>query len=176
MVYFRRVVKRRPATLTDEEWLQVVERGKRPRPDRLSDGGERYPAPDVYDLVLQVELDRLRYRLETLCMAMREPTVSRKGEGSSTSSASQGELLSQFSELWAFLSGTTYASGKPRQTGSLSLSLAADGVKVTLTDHTSGTYCTRVGNSLDGVFLQLEIGLADGTLTFLPSSFTKGKK
>jgi hypothetical protein len=176
MSYYRRVVKRRPASLTDEEWLLVVERGKLPRPTLVSVDDRYYPPVDVYDLVLARELEDLRWRTEQLCMAMQEPTVTRKGEGSSSSSAIRGELLSHFSELWAFLSGTTYASGKPRLTGSLSVSLASDGVKVTLTDPTSGTYCTRVGNSLDDVLMQLEIGLADATLKFLPSSFAKQKK
>jgi hypothetical protein len=176
MSYFRRVVKRRPASLTGEEWLLVIERGKQPRPMLESLDARYFPPVDVYDLVLARELEQLRWRTEQLCMAMQEPTVPKKGEGSFTSSASRGELLSQFSELWAFLSGTTYASGKQRLTGSLSVSLASEGVKVTLMDPTSGTYCTRVGNSLDDVLMQLELGLADATLKFLPSNFAKPKK
>lgn len=109
-------------------------------------------------------------------MAMLEPQVARSGNGSSCSSARMGELLSQFVELWEFLSGTTYATGKPRQTGHLSLRLVSDGVQVTLTDPTSATYSTRVAASLDDALLSLEVALKDGTLKWHASSFKpKGK-
>jgi len=176
MAYYRRVVKKRPASLTDAEWLQVVERGKLPRPAWTPVDDRPYPPPDVWDLVYSVQLDRLKWRAEALWMAMQEPQVRKKGVGSSTSSASQGELLQPFSELWEFLSGTTYASGTPRQTGRLSLCLDADGVKVTLTDPSSRSYCVRSAASLDDALLHLEVAMKEGSLKWLPSSFANGKK
>jgi hypothetical protein len=102
--------------------------------------------------------------------------VPKKGTPLSSSTASQGQLLSQFSELWEFLSGTTYASGKSRLTGHLSLRLDVEGCKVTLTDPSTHSYCTRVGQSLDDVLLLFEVGLSEGSLKWLPSSFGNGRK
>lgn len=176
MSYFKRVVKRRPASMTEDEWLQVVERGKLPRPDFRSIDDREYPPPDVTDLVMFAELDRLRWRLESLRLALQEPTVTRKGDRSSTSNVRIGELLSQFSTVWEFLTATSYGSGRKRQTGRLSLSLASDGLKVTLTDDTMGVYCTRVGETLEDALLTLELALKDGSLVWAPSSFAKAKK
>ena len=172
-MYDRPVGKKSTAFFEDPGWVEVSERGKLPRPDFRSRDGRPSPAPDVYDLVLARELSELRWRLGNLCMAMVEPTVSKRGSDLSSSAVSQGELLSQFSELWEFLSGSTYASGKPRLRGSLSLRLDADGVKVTLTDPSTRAYCTRSGKSLDDTLLALEVALKDGSLKWLPSSFKK---
>lgn len=175
-MYLRRVVKRRPACLTEDEWSRLlatrfVDRGY----FRDRDGGAHPPA-DVYDLVFAQELESLRWRLESLCMAMLEPEVRKKGSASSLSSAKMGELLQPFSQLWEFLSGSTYASGKPRQTGHLSLRLTSEGVQVTLTDPTSHSYCTRVAASLDDVLLAIEVALSENSLKWLPSSYGNGKK
>ena len=154
----------------------MIRRGKSPRPDcRSRDGGD-YPPADVSELVYDRAVNELYWRLRVLWMAMLEPQVARGANGSSSSVARIGELLSQFSELWEFLSGTTYATGKPRQTGHLSLRLVSDGVQVTLTDPTSATYSTRVAVSLDEALLSLEVALKDGTLKWHASSFKpKGK-
>ncbi len=176
MSYSKRVVKRRSACLTDEEWLSVVERGKLPRPDFRNRDGQANPPADVRDLVDLAVLDGLHWRLRILWMAMVEPNVAKKGSGTSSSSARVGELLAQFSELWEFLSGSTYASGKPRLTGHLSLRCEQEGVKVTLTDPSTHSYCTRTGESLDDVLLALEVALKEGSLKWLPSSFSSGKK
>ncbi len=100
---------------------------------------------------------------------MIEPSVNGAESASSTSSVRIGELLGQFSAIWDFLTARAYKSGKKRMTGRLSLSLAAEGLKVTLTDDTTGTYCVRVAESLDEALLALETGLADGSLKWLKS-------
>lgn len=175
-MYFRRVVKKRPASLTEEEWCKLLS-ARFVDPGYFQDrDGYASPPVDVDSLLKQRALNDLRWRLERLCMAMVEPSVSKKGTESSSSSAKMGGLLSQFSELWEFLSGTTYASGKKRQTGHLSLRLDAEGVKVTLTDPTSHSYCTRVAETLDDALLLFEVALKDGTLKWLPSSYGNGKK
>jgi len=176
MAYSRRVVKRRPASLTDEEWLQVSQRGKLPRPAWQADGDRDYPPPDVYDLVMWAELERLRWRLETLCMALQEPMAKGANGQSSTSNVRAGELLSQFSAIWEFLTATSFASGRKRQTGRLSLSLSADGIKVTLTDDTMGVYCTRAAETLDDALLALEVAFKDNSLTWHPSNYAKKGK
>ena len=176
MSYFRRVVKRRPASLTEEEWLQTFERGKLPRPYFRARDGRSCPPPDVYDLVYARELSQLKWRLEALCMAMQEPVVAKKGQGSSSSLARVGQLLLPYSALWEFLSGSTYASGKPRLTGHLSLRSDAEGLKVTLTDPSTHSYCVRTAETLDDALLALEVALEDGTLKWLPSSFNSSKK
>lgn len=176
MSYFKRVVKRRTACITEEEWQAMIAAGKLPRPESGIRDGRDYPPADVSDLVYQRMLSDLYWRVRVLWMAMLEPQVARSGNGSSCSSAKMGELLSQFVELWEFLSGTTYATGKPRLTGHLSLRLVSEGVQVTLTDPTSATYSTRVAASLDDALLSLEVALKDGTLKWHASSFDKRKK
>lgn len=174
--YHRRVVKRRPASLTDSEWSSLFELGKLPRPYfRVRDGGDHPPA-DVYDLVYARELNDLRWRLEVLCMALVRPNVAASGTPVSSSTLTRGALLIDFSELWGFLTDATYQDGTPRSTGQLSLKLSAGKLQVTLTDPTSSTYCCQSGSSLDDVFLALEIGLKDGSLPWRPSGFSKGKK
>jgi len=175
-MYVRRVVKRRTATLTDEEWLQVSSRGKLPRPDFVDRDGREAPAVDVYDLVMERELNSLLWRLESLRLSLQEPMVNGTPGASSTSSVKVGQLLSPFARIWEFLTLTTYASGKSRKPGRLSLSLGSDGLKVTLTDDTSGTYCLRVGETLDDALLALEVALEDGTLKWQKSDFAKGRK
>lgn len=175
-MYRRRVVKRRPASLTEEEWLTCIVRGKLPRPGLVARDGDVYPPPDVYDLVMARELDVLRWRLETLCMALTKPLTSQSQNGSSSSGASPGQLLAVFSELWEFLAGKAYSDGTPRQTGQLSLKLSSAGVQVTLTDPTSGTYCCQTAMTLDDVLLALEIGLKEGSLAWRLSGYGKTKR
>ncbi len=176
MSYYRRVVKRRPACLTDAEWLEVVERGKLPRPDFKARDGSDCPPVDVYDLVFEHDLRKLRWRLERLCMALVEPKIDDGAPALSTSSAKIGSLLMPFSGIWEFLTLSQYQSGKKRKTGRLSLSLASEGLKVTLTDDTSGTYACRTAETLDDALLALEVALGDGTLKWAKSSFNNGRK
>jgi len=176
MPYWRRVVKRRPASLTESEWLDMVERGKLPRLETPARPGRTWPAVDVSDLVFRRQLDDLSWRLEKLCMAMLRPTVSGPANGSLSSLASQGQLLRDFSELWEFLTGLTYQDGKPRQTGSISLKCFAGKIQVTLTDPSGGCYCCQSSASLDDAFLALEIGLKEGTLPWRPSGYAKEKR
>jgi len=175
-MYNRRVRKRRPASLTDAEWLEVIRRGKLPRQHfRDRDGGE-HPPPDVADLVLQRQLDDLVWRLEVLMCAMQRPSMSAGQNGSSLSGVTPGALLSNFSELWDFLTKPSYADGTGRSTGIMSLKCMSGKLQVTLTDPTSSIYCCQSGESLDDVLLALEIGLKEGSLPWRASGFSKGKK
>ncbi len=176
MSYHRRVVKRRPASLTVEEWLEVVERGKLPRPGLPGIPGQAYPPPDVRDLVDQEILRRLLWRVEEIKCQMLRPTTSTSASGSSGSAVSRCELLTPFSELWEFLTKASYSDGTPRATGQISLKLASGGIQVTLTDPTSATYCCQTASSLQDAFLALEIGLKDGSLGWRPSGYARETK
>ncbi len=176
MVYYRRVVKRRPASLTDAEWLQVVERGKLPRPALEVKDDFHYPPVDVHDMLLQAGLNDLRVRLGVLCMALSKPSVAGSTQDSSLSSLSPGQLLSSFSEIWEFLTKLSYQDGSPRHSGKVSLACSSAGLQVTLTDPSSNCYCCVTKNSLDDAFLALEVGLKEGTLAWRASSYTPGKR
>lgn len=176
MPYQRRVVKRRPASLTDEEWLSLSERGKEPRPYFMPRDGRQVPAVDVWAMLYEKELVSLRRRLEVLCMALLKPSVSHANNGSSSVTVNPGQLLAPFSELWEFLTKPKYADGTTRITGHLSLKCSAGKLQVTLTDQTSGSYCCLTGDSLDDVFLALEIGLKQNSLPWRASGYTKGRK
>jgi len=175
-MYNRRVMKRRPASLTEQEWLEVWNRGKLPREHFRDRDGRSSPPPDVTDLVLQRQVSDLRWRVEQLCMALAKPMAAGGQNGSSRCAAHPGELLKPFSELWEFLSKEAYSDGSKRMTGTISLKCTSSGISVTLTDPTSATYCCQSGDSLDDVFLALEIGLREGTLPWRPSGFAKAKK
>jgi len=99
------------------------------------------------------------------------------GNGSSTSSASPGQLLGPFSELWAFLTQNRWPDGKPRLTGRLSLSFSHGVLTLSAVDEESGQYATLSGATLDDLFLSFEAGLNDGTLPWRPSKYaSKGSR
>jgi len=175
-VYSRRVAKRRPASLNDAEWLEVTNRGKCPRPDFQDRDGRDLPPVDVYDLVVERQLRDLGWRLESLMCAMAKPSTLAQQNGSSSQGVTPGALLSNFSEVWDFLTKPTYLDGSVRTTGTMSLKYTSGKLQVTLTDPTSATYCCQSGESLDDVLLALEIGLKEGTLPWRASGFAKGKK
>ena len=175
-MYLRPVRKRRTAFFDDPSWVQVFERGKRPRPDYEVVNGQTYPPPDVYDLVLQAQLNDLLRRVEVLMCAMLRPKTSPSASGTSSSSVSQCELLAPFSELWEFLTKGSYGDGTSRQTGQMSVKLGSGGLQVTLTDPTSATYCCQTATCLQDAFLALEMGLKDGSLAWRPSGYAKEQK
>jgi len=175
-MYNRPVRKKRSAFFDDLSWVEVFERGKRPRPDAPRVDAHSYPPPDVYDLVLSVELTDLKRRLEVLCVALTKPNVESKAPVSSSSSLSPGQLLSGFAEIWEFLTKPTYRDGSQRHLGKVSLAVSSGGLQVTLTDVTSNSYCCVTAASLDDAFLALEVGLKDGNLPWRASSYDQGKK
>ncbi len=176
MSYQRRVVKRRPASLTQEEWLQVVERGKLPRPDFMPRDGNPPLLPDVRDLVLEAGLVDLKRRLGVLCVALQKPTPNGTSPGQSSVTVQQGKMLADFSSIWEFLTGTSFADGTSRYPGSLSLKLTSGSLQVTLTDPSTATYCCRSGRKLEDVLADLERAFLDNSLGWRPSGFAKPKK
>jgi hypothetical protein len=109
-------------------------------------------------------------------MTFQRPSTAAQANGSSSSSVQRGQLLQPFSELWDFLTMTSYGDGKPRQPGHLSLRVGFNGLQVTLTDPSSRAYCCMTQPTLDDAFLALEIGLKDGSLAWRPSNYSgKGR-
>lgn len=175
-MYSRPVRKKRTAFLDDLAWVKVFERGKAPRPGYEVVASQAFPPPDVYDLVFQVELSNLKWRVEDLMCAMLRPKTSTPANGQSASVASQCELLAPFSELWEFLVKASYSDGSLRATGQMSVKSVSGGLQVTLTDPTSATYCCLTATSLQDAFLALEIGLKEGSLAWRPSGYAREHK
>jgi hypothetical protein len=175
-MYFRPVRKKRTAFFDDPAWVEVFERGKRPRPGRTPSPGESHPAPDVSDLLFQRQLTDLRWRVEQLCMVLSKPSVPSGVPGTSSSSLSRGQLLDGFSEIWDFLTKPSYQDGSPRVPGKVSFGCSSGVLQVTLMDQSSNCYCCVAAASLDEAFLALEIGLKEGSLPWRQSTFSKSKR
>lgn len=95
MNYYRRVLKRRSACLTDQEWLAVIERGKLPRPDRLYTNAQ-IPGRVIVTRVLCWWCREYHHPDEVeKCMVLPRKTASVEGSQSSTSSALAAGPLKQ---------------------------------------------------------------------------------
>jgi hypothetical protein len=176
MSYYRRVVKRRSACMTDEEIATLAAKAREHALD-LAKANAVWKEPVLPTVILcwwcrqqhsPAEVDR--------CMAMQRPDVKSGQNGASSSSVRIGSLLSNFSEVWEFLTKSVYQDGKPRQTGSLSLRLASGGLQVTLTDPSSASFCTLTMESIDDALLAFEVGLKENSLPWRASNYSKPRK
>jgi len=175
MGYVRRVVKRRPASLTDEEWLDLLttpflSRGYLRERDGVDVGRaqirtvlcpwcrERHPPGEV-----------------KACMALPRKTATVASSGSSTSSALDAGPLTAFSELWGFLTLTSFPDGTKRRPGKISLSCESDLLGISLQDTETGQYAFLQGRNLNGLLEEVELRLDDGSLPWRPSKYTQGK-
>lgn len=172
----KRYVYRCPSCMTVAQCRHLTELGGKVRePFRDRDGGI-HPAVRVLDVLCWWCRERHSPDEVEKCMAMPRPVAAR-GEGSTSSStAKMPPWLSQFPELWEFLSRTSYADGTSRALGKISLGLVSDGIQVTLTDPSSSTYCSRHYPNLDDALLGFEIGLKEQSLTWRASGPPRGKK
>jgi hypothetical protein len=109
-------------------------------------------------------------------MAMQKPVIANGDVSTSSWTARMPPWLSQYPEIWEFLSKRSYKDGTPRQTGKVTLSLNSDGIQITLTDPSSSAYCSRSYPTLEDGLLALEVGLADSSLAWRASGPPKGKK
>lgn len=175
-MYSRPVRKRRIAFFDDPAWVQVSERGKLPRPPLLPVGSEQYPPPDVRDLVMARQLADLLWRVEALCVALTKPMANGKSSGASSCTVVPGRLLAEYSNIWEFLSATSWSDGTSRVPGSLSLKLTSGALQVTLTDPSTATYCCRSAPTLEDALLALEMAFLDDSLGWRQSGFAKPKK
>lgn len=109
-------------------------------------------------------------------MALPRKTVSAEGSGSSTSNALVAGPLSEYSELWAFVTQTAYPDGTKRRTGRLSLSCESGMLGLLLTDDETGQYAFLNGRDVTGLLTEADLRLGDGSLSFRPSRFNGRKK
>jgi hypothetical protein len=174
-MYFKRVVKRRSACMTDDEVYALqaaarehaLELAKTTSPDR---------PPATIGNVLCWWCRTMHSPGEVQsCMALPEKRAIAAVSGSSTSNALVAGLLTPFSELWAVLTAQAYPDGRKRLTGRLSLSCESSLLKVTVTDPETGLYGCLTGSSVDDLLLAIETGLADGTFPWRASSYDNGK-
>jgi hypothetical protein len=176
MSYYRRVVKRRPACLTDAEWENRAAAGRAFFPE----SGFKalgIPPPDLRRRVLCCWCREVHWADEVVsCMAVPEKRAATSGSTFSTSSVERGEMFKQFPELWAFLTAPLTASGAKRLPGKISLSLESTGFRMTLQDDHSGQYASFQAKSVDDCMLAHEVGLSDGSTPWRPSNFTKSKR
>jgi hypothetical protein len=109
-------------------------------------------------------------------MVLPRRTADAGNSGSCTSSALVAGPLSQYSELWAFLTSTTYPDGTLRRTGSLSLSCESGMLGLSLNDAETGQYAFLNGKDLEDLLTTAELRLTDGSLAWRPSRYArKGK-
>lgn len=176
MSYSRRVLKRRTATLTDEEWAKIVAAGRLPRPAfALTPPGESVAVKDRK--VLCWWCREVHFASEVLsCMALPMRRAANGSSTSSTSSVLVAGLLTQYSEIWEFLTATKYPDGKSRRTGRLSLSCESGGIRCSLMDDETGQYASQISPSLDDLLLSVEAALADGSLSWRESKYSKPGK
>lgn len=169
-------VIKRSASMSWVEAVYLTALGGKPRPDAWRDGAP-VPGRVVVDRVLCARC-RLYHHPDGVvqCMALEKPVVSCGEDSTSSSTVKMPAWLSQFPELWEFLSKPLYKDGAQRQLGKVSLCLVSGGVQITLTDPSSSTYCSRQYKSLEDGLLELEVGLDRGTLSWRASGPLRGKK
>ncbi len=109
-------------------------------------------------------------------MALERPKPVAENGSTSCLTATMPSWLSQFPELWEFLSKPSYKDGAPRQTGKITLQLCSEGIQMTLTDPSSSAYCCRRYKSLDDALVEIEVALESGMVTWRPSGPPRGKK
>jgi len=106
-------------------------------------------------------------------MALPRKVASAENSTSSTSSVLDAGLLSQYSELWAFLTAAVFEDGQKRRTGRLSLSCEQGLLGLLLNDEETGQYAFLNGRNLTNLIEEVELRLADGSLSWRPSRFSK---
>lgn len=109
-------------------------------------------------------------------MALVRPVVEQENGSTLCSTVKIPPWLSQFPELWEFLSKPSYKDGAARQLGKVSLQLVSTGVQMTLTDPSASAYCCRQARTLDDALLLFEVGLQEGSLAWRASGPPRGKK
>lgn len=177
MVYLRRVLKRRPASLTEEEWLRCWQA----RRSEASYGAASWiltPVSALPDVLCPSCRTYHQQGQEHVCMCPLPTQADRERlRLSSSAIATPGQLLSPFPELLAFLCKTSLEGGISRQPGKLSLVCESGMWKVTLNDETTGLYASLTGQGLDDLFLTIEERLERSEMPWRVSNFTpKGRR
>jgi len=111
------------------------------------------------------------------CMALPRKKAGQGTSTSSTSSALDAGLLTQFSEILAFLTATAFEDGSKRQTGKLALSFASGMWGLSLQDQETQQYAFLEGFKLDDLLLDVEIRLKEERMPWRASKWSpKGRK
>jgi len=105
------------------------------------------------------------------CMALPRKIARAEDSASSTSNVLDAGLLSQYSELWAFLTTTTYPDGTKRLPGKISLSCESGLLGLLLTDCDNDQYAFLSGRNPTTMLEEAELRLSDCSLSFKPSKY-----
>ncbi len=169
-------LNKRTASMSWEEAVYLTALGGKPRPDFARRDYPLLPAVRITRVLCCFCREYHSPDEVERCMAIPRPTVTANGDSSSSWTAKMPTWLSQFPELWEFLSKPFYSDGKPRQLGKISFGLNSSGLQMTLTDPSSSTYCSRNYPTMEDALLAFELGLSEGSLTWRKSSSLKGHK
>jgi len=110
------------------------------------------------------------------CMVLPRKSALANGSQSSTSRSLVAGPLSEYSELWAFLTSRMHPDGESRTTGCLSLSCDVDLLKMSLQDEETGQYACLTGTDLTTLLTEIELRLGDGSLAWRPSRYKRSRK
>lgn len=172
----KRGLNKCPACLTIAECQYLTSLGRKVREPFRDRDGRLCPGVVVRSVLCWWCRERHSPDEVEKCMAIERPAALKGGGSTSCSTAKMPPWLSQYPELWEFLSKPSYRDGTPRQLGKISLGWSSDGIQVTLTDPSSSGYCSRHYPSLDDALGALEIGLVDQSLSWRASGPPKGKR
>jgi hypothetical protein len=176
MSYYKRVVKRRSACMTDEEILSLRAAAKRWSAHFQARDGFTSSPVDVRTVLCPYCRERHQPAGVDACMALPRKSANADSSGTSTLKSLDAGPLSQYSELWAFLTAVTFPDGALRRTGRISLSCDKGMLGLLLTDDETSSYAFLNGTQVTELLEEAELRLADGTLSFRPSKWTKGKR
>jgi len=105
------------------------------------------------------------------CMALPRKVAGAGGSGSSMSNVLDAGLLTPYSELWDFLTATTFPDGTKRRPGKISLSCESGLLGLLLTDCENDQYAFLSGRSPTVLLEEAELRLSDGSLSFKASKY-----
>lgn len=171
MSYFRRVVKKRPATLTDSEWLSLRTKGGEVREHYTPRDGRDVRGPsDRVVLCWWCREHHLASEVDQ-CMALPRKTVATETSTSSTLSVSDAGPLKLFPELWAFLTSGVFEDGSKRLTGKMSWSCESGLLGLSLNDSETQQYAFLEGGNMAELLKEAEKRLAEGRMPWRPSKW-----
>jgi len=176
MVRRRSLLNKRTSTMSWEEAVYLTALGGKPRPADEAPGAPcrgRVSVPIVlcwwcreYHSPDEVQA----------CMVLPRKSATADSCQLSTSNALVAGQWGQFPALWEFLTASVYPDGVSRKTGRLSVSFESGLIRLSLTDDETGQYASLNGRNLDDLFLNVELGLSENTLSWKASRYTSGRK
>jgi len=176
MGYFKRVVKRRSACMTDEEVYLLQAKARQHALMQQEVNYVNRPPATVVNVLCWWCRNMHSPGEVPLCMALPRKAADANGSPSSTSNALVAGPLKDLPEIWGFLTATSYPDGTKRRTGRLSVSFESGMLGLLLTDDETGQYAFLNGRNLDDLMAEAELRLADGSLSFRPSRYGSRKK